>query len=40
MYTGLRIGELLALKWEDIDFKCGLLPKQSLQRGVFPYLAR
>lgn len=25
LYTGLRIGELLALKWEDIDFKCGLL---------------
>lgn len=25
LYTGLRIGELLALKWEDIDFRCGLL---------------
>lgn len=25
LYTGLRIGELLALRWEDIDFKCGLL---------------
>lgn len=25
LYTGLRIGELLALKWEDIDFQKGLL---------------
>lgn len=25
LYTGLRIGELLALTWEDIDFKKGLL---------------
>ncbi|MCR4661628.1 MAG: site-specific integrase [Clostridia bacterium] len=25
LYTGLRIGELLALKWTDIDFKDGLL---------------
>lgn len=25
LYTGLRIGELLALKWEDIDFSSGLL---------------
>lgn len=25
LYTGLRIGELLALRWDDIDFKCGLL---------------
>lgn len=25
LYTGLRIGELLALKWEDIDFKSSLL---------------
>ena len=25
LYTGLRIGELLALKWEDIDLQKGLL---------------
>ncbi len=25
LYTGLRIGELLALKWNDIDFEKGLL---------------
>lgn len=25
LYTGLRIGELLALTWKDIDFKTGLL---------------
>lgn len=25
LYTGLRIGELLALTWEDIDFQRGLL---------------
>ena len=25
LYTGLRIGELFALRLEDIDFKCGLL---------------
>lgn len=25
LYTGLRIGELLALKWEDIDLSTGLL---------------
>lgn len=24
LYTGLRIGELLALKWEDIDFRKGI----------------
>lgn len=25
LYTGLRIGELLALSWEDIDFEKGIL---------------
>lgn len=28
-YTGLRIGELLALKWEDIDLQKGLLTVSS-----------
>ncbi len=33
--TGLRIGELLALKWEDIDLKAGkLLVKRTLWQGV------
>lgn len=25
LYTGLRIGELLALKWEDLDFTSGII---------------
>ncbi|MBR1677047.1 MAG: site-specific integrase, partial [Clostridia bacterium] len=25
LYSGLRVGELLALKWEDIDFQAGIL---------------
>ena len=25
LYTGLRIGELLALTWDDIDFENGIL---------------
>ena len=25
LYTGLRIGELLALRWDDIDFKTGIM---------------
>lgn len=25
LYTGLRIGELLALEWDDIDFKTGII---------------
>lgn len=25
LYTGLRVGELMALKWEDIDFQRGVL---------------
>lgn len=32
LYTGLRIGELLALKWEDIDFKNGTL---SIERTCY-----
>ena len=32
--TGLRVGELLALKWEDIDLKAGLLiVKRTLWQG-------
>ena len=25
LYTGIRLGELLALTWEDIDFKTGIM---------------
>lgn len=33
MFTGLRLGELLGLKWEDIDFRGGLLyVRRSLNR--------
>jgi integrase len=32
--TGLRLGELLALRWEDVDLKTGrLLVRQNLSRG-------
>ena len=35
LYTGLRIGELLALKWSDVDFKKGLLSvNKSCYDGV------
>ncbi len=29
LYTGLRVGELLALEWQDIDFEKGLLTVQK-----------
>lgn len=33
MYTGLRIGELCALKWSDIDFENGIVRvSKALQR--------
>lgn len=33
LYTGLRLGEICALKWEDIDFSSGILSvKRSMQR--------
>lgn len=33
MYTGLRIGELCGLKWEDIDFQNGVISvKRTVQR--------
>lgn len=40
LYTGLRIGELLALRWTDIDFQKGLLfvcqsCRDSYENGVF-----
>ncbi len=36
MYTGLRIGELSALKWKDIDFKKNVLTvSKTLQRVNF-----
>ena len=31
MYTGLRASEILALRWEDINFESGVVP---VQRGV------
>lgn len=34
LYTGLRIGELLALKWKDIDFKRSLL---SVTKTCYDY---
>lgn len=34
LYTGLRVGELLALKWEDIDFSAGaLLVEKTVHDG-------
>lgn len=34
LYTGLRVGELLALKWEDIDFFAGtLLVEKTVHDG-------
>jgi integrase len=34
--TGLRIGELLALRWRDIDLESGLIRvRQSVYEGVF-----
>ena len=33
LYSGIRIGELCALKWEDIDFKKGILDiHKTIQR--------
>ena len=33
LYSGIRIGELCALKWEDIDFKKGILDiNKTIQR--------
>ena len=34
--TGLRIGELLALRWQDVDFKSGFISvRQSVYEGHF-----
>lgn len=40
LYTGLRIGELMALKWEDVDFSKGVIRvngtcRDGYQDGVF-----
>jgi integrase len=36
VFTGLRIGELLAVRWRDVDFEgCGLLVTQSVYDGHF-----
>ena len=33
LYTGIRIGEVCALKWENIDLSCGVLTiRETLQR--------
>lgn len=33
LYSGIRIGELCALKWEDIDFKKGIVDiHKTIQR--------
>jgi integrase len=33
LYTGLRIGEICALQWKDIDLKCGILKiNKTVQR--------
>ena len=34
LYTGLRIGELLALEWSDIDFSNGTL---MVDKTIFAY---
>ncbi|MCD7905468.1 MAG: site-specific integrase [Clostridiales bacterium] len=34
MYTGLRIGELCGLKWEDIDFENSLMKIQRTQARI------
>ncbi len=35
LYTGLRIGELMALRWEDIDFSKGTLSVNATCRDTF-----
>ena len=35
LYTGLRVGELLALKWSDIDFKSSMLSVKNTCHDVY-----
>lgn len=37
-FTGLRIGEALAMEWENVDWREGVLHVQQLKRGCNPFV--
>lgn len=37
LYTGLRIGELCALEWRDIDFRRGYLIVTKIIQRIYIY---